>query len=385
MALRHGLTTTLVVAIGVSLCIGLCAAENGLRSEFYKDTRESYGAFGSDMTWPQPYWQGISSNINFVYNDEVNQYFSARFEGYLYVPAAKAGSITFKTVTDDGVRLYIGGNTVIDKWRLQSHQTIGTPSDECTHEATVSLTEGYHSIKLEYFEWDGGTDDPDPCKLYWDGSIIPSSNLFTEIPASSNLAITNVSHSPSPFDPGDSETSTISYTLSAAADVTIELFDTDDTLVRTLIDEESQSAGSNSETWDGKDDSNDIVADGAYRYVITAEASGDTVVYDPGCPSMPSVNDFEIDDFYFGQSTDISYTLPSDCLVRIRIGTEYEWETPALLRTLVNWEYRPSGSNDSDSWDGRDDDGNQMYPQEYLGAIWALPIATNAIVVEGGN
>jgi flagellar hook assembly protein FlgD len=373
------------VAVGLALLTGICAADNGLRFEFYKDTTTDYGEFGSDTSFPQPYWQGISSNIDFVFNDEVNQHFSARWEGYLYVPTAKAGDITFKTVTDDGVRLYIGGSTVIDKWRLQSHQTIGTPSDECTHEATVNLSAGYHSIKFEYFEWDGGEDDPDPCKLYWDGTIIPSTNLFTEIPPSSNLAITNVSHSPSPFNPSASQTTTISYSLSVAADVTIELYDTDDSLVRTLIDDASRSSGANSEDWDGKDDSGTIVADGPYRYVITATAGGDTVVYDPGSGGLPEVTDFTVDDFLYGYTTDVSYTLPIDCIVRIRIGTEKEWDEPAMLRTLVNWEYRAAGFNDSDSWDGRDDSGNQCAPNEYLGCIWALPIATNAIVVEGGN
>ena len=385
MVCGHRLTTLLVVIIGVSLFAGLCFADTGLRCEFYKDTRDSYGAFGSNMMYPQPYWQSVSPNINLVYNDEVDQYFSARWEGYLYVPAEKAGEITFKSVTDDGARLYLDGNCVIDYWRLQSHQTIGTPNDECTHEVTVNLSEGYHTIKFEYFEWDGGADDPDPCKLYWDDAIIPSSNLFTEIPPNSGLAITNVSATPSPFNPSASESTTISYTLSADADVTLDLYDTDGTLTRTLVNDSPRDAGSNQETWDGTDMASSIVADGAYRYVITASADGDTVVYDPGCPAMPEVTDFAVDDAYFGQDHDISYTLPVECIVRIRIGTENEWEDPALLRTLVNWDYRPAGVNDGDAWDGRDDAGTQMYPMEYLGAIWALPIATNAVVVQGGN
>jgi len=384
MVYRRWLATVLIVILGVLLGAALCDAANGLRCEFFKDTRDSYGAFGSDDSYPQPYWQGISPNIDFVFNDEVDQYFSARWQGFLYVPAAKAGNIVFKTVSDDGARLYIDNSLVIDYWRLQAHQTIGTAADECSHEATVSLTEGYHAIKFEYFEWDGGEDDPDPCKLYWDGTIIPSGNLFTEAPPTSNLAITNVSHDPSPFNPTAADT-TISYTISSAADVTIKIYDTDNTLVRTLIDEVARTSGANSEDWDGRDASNDIVADGAYRYVITVEADGDTVVYDAGCPAMPSITDFTIDDFYFAQSTDVTYTLPVDCLVRIRIGTESMWEGPAMLRTLVNWDYRPSGYNDADAWDGRDDSGNQMYPQEYLGAIWVLPIATNAVVVTGGN
>ncbi len=374
-------TQVLVVSL---LCVcSACLAGNGLRGEFYKDTPGDYGAFGSDGSYPQPYWRGISPNIDFVFNDEVDQYFSARWEGYLYVPSEKAGNIVFKTVTDDGARLYLGGKLVIDSWRLQAHQTIGTPQDECTHTATVSLTEGYHSIKFEYFEWDGGEDDPDPCKLYWDDVIIPSSNLYVSIPPASNLAITDVDASPSPFNPSQSQTSTISYTLSMAADVTIKLYDTDGTLVRTLVDDQSRSSGDHEESWDGKDDSEDIVADGPYRYTITATSGGDTVTYDPGCPAMPEITDFTVEDMLLGQEAPISYTLECDCLVRIRIGTE--WDPPGLLRTLLDWDFRAEGEQDSDAWDGRDDGGNQMWPRTYVGAIWALPVAVNAIVVEGGS
>lgn len=361
----------------------VCHGEQGLRGEFYKDVRDDYGAWGSDDSYPQPYWIGISSNIDFVFNDEVDQYFSARWQGYLYVPQEKAGSIVFKTVTDDGAKLYLDGELVIDFWRLQAHQTIGTENDECTHETEAELDEGYHSIKFEYFEWDGGEDDPDPCKLYWDGAIVPNSNLFTEIPPSSELAITDVSASASPFNPSNSETSTISYTVSLAADVTVKLYDTEDQLVRTLVDSESQTAGDHEEEWNGKDDEGTIVDDGPYRYVITAVKDGDTVVYDPGCPATPEINDLDVPDpIPQGATTPVRYTLPCDCLVRIRIGYAYE---EVLVRTLVDWEYRPSGFNESEEWDSRDEGGNLVPPADYLAAIWALAIPENAIVVEGGS
>ena len=379
-AVWSGVVIALLVA---GLALEVCRAEQGLRCEFYKDTHEDYGAFGSDDSYPQPYWIGISPNIDFIFNDEVDQYFSARWQGYLYVPEEKAGEIVFKTVTDDGAKLYLDGELLIDFWRLQSHQTIGTPEDECTHETEVELDEGYHTIKLEYFEWDGGEDDPDPCKLYWDGTIVPTSNLFTEIPASSELTITEVSASPSPFNPSNSQTTTIHYTLSLSAEVTIELYDTQNQLVRTLVDDASRTAAAHQEVWDGKDDQEAVAEDGPYRYVITAVKGNDTVVYDPGCPAMPEIDDFDVEDMIFqGETTPVEYTLPCDCLVRVRFGYRHH---EILVRTLINWEYRPSGFNGSDEWDGRDESGNLVPCDFYLGAIWALPIPENAIIVEGGN
>lgn len=70
--------------------------------------------------------------------------FSARWNGQHFF---EAGNYRFETNTDDGVKLFIDGELVIDKWRYQrgiKYQTI------------VSLAEGYHHIKMEYFE--GGGD-----------------------------------------------------------------------------------------------------------------------------------------------------------------------------------------------------------------------------------
>ncbi|MBX3052146.1 MAG: hypothetical protein KF753_11760 [Caldilineaceae bacterium] len=53
----------------------------------------------------------------------------------------------FTTTTDDGVRLWVDGELVIDQWRLMKGES---------HEAKVLLQEGVHSIKMEYFERSGG-------------------------------------------------------------------------------------------------------------------------------------------------------------------------------------------------------------------------------------
>lgn len=77
----------------------------------------------------------------------------------------------FKTTTDDGVRLYIDGNLVIDQWRLQ---------DAVTHETKVSLAEGVHTIRMEYFE----QGDRASARLRWElaTSLSPVGNLITCVP-----------------------------------------------------------------------------------------------------------------------------------------------------------------------------------------------------------
>jgi glucose/arabinose dehydrogenase len=68
-----------------------------------------------------------------------------------------AGRYRFTTVTDDGVRLYIDNQRVIDHWQGQ------TPT-EYTYEA--NLGEGNHTIKMEYFEGGGGA----LAMLTWDST-----------------------------------------------------------------------------------------------------------------------------------------------------------------------------------------------------------------------
>jgi len=70
--------------------------------------------------------------------------FSARWTKSLTVE--EAGSYKFTVTGDDGVRLYVDGEKVIDQWILQGRTT---------YSATQQLTQGAHQIKLEYFEAGG--------------------------------------------------------------------------------------------------------------------------------------------------------------------------------------------------------------------------------------
>jgi len=53
------------------------------------------------------------------------------------------GNHRFKLSSDDGMRLFIDGELIIDQWRHRR---------ETNNEAVVKLDAGYHTVKLEYFE-----------------------------------------------------------------------------------------------------------------------------------------------------------------------------------------------------------------------------------------
>jgi hypothetical protein len=73
-----------------------------------------------------------------------NDHFSAR---WVYSPGFTPGTYRFLTSTDDGVRLWVDGNLLVDSWHNQ-----GLPN---THSGDIYLDHGSHQIKVEYFE-DGG-------------------------------------------------------------------------------------------------------------------------------------------------------------------------------------------------------------------------------------
>ena len=69
-------------------------------------------------------------------------YFSARWTQSLYF---RAGSYRFTTYTDDGVRLWVDGQLLVDAWSpMRGYRS-----------ATVRLSEGRHDVRMEYFERTG--------------------------------------------------------------------------------------------------------------------------------------------------------------------------------------------------------------------------------------
>lgn len=70
----------------------------------------------------------------------------AVLEGYVHVPAT--GSWTFGTVSDDGSRLFIRNQLVLDNDGL--HGNIEKTGQ-------IALEEGWHAVRVDYFENGGGS------------------------------------------------------------------------------------------------------------------------------------------------------------------------------------------------------------------------------------
>ncbi|HED12119.1 MAG TPA: hypothetical protein ENI62_00405, partial [Gammaproteobacteria bacterium] len=96
--------------------------------------------------------------------------FSVRWTGFL--EANLSEYYTFYTSTDDGVRLWIDGQLIIDQW---------TDQPEAEFQGTIQLTSGEkYPIKMEYYDNTGEA----VAKLLWSSnslpkSIVPKRNLYS--------------------------------------------------------------------------------------------------------------------------------------------------------------------------------------------------------------
>ncbi|MBL8330296.1 MAG: discoidin domain-containing protein [Rubrivivax sp.] len=95
--------------------------------------------------------------------------FSVRWTGTLLVPTT--GSYRFATVSDDGVRLWVNGQQLVNNW------TVHAPTTNIS--TAVSLTAGQRvTVTMEYFEQGGGA----MARLLW---LPPGTSEYRAIPAGS--------------------------------------------------------------------------------------------------------------------------------------------------------------------------------------------------------
>jgi hypothetical protein len=122
---------------------GVCDAEvcvvsqGGFTGQYYSGMNFEQLLFSQTDRFIDFDWSGSSPGS--LPNDQ----FSVRWSATLLAP--KSGTYTFRAATDDGVRLWIGDQLVIDRWH-----------DATVSEGEIELTAGpSYAFKMEYFE-DGG-------------------------------------------------------------------------------------------------------------------------------------------------------------------------------------------------------------------------------------
>jgi FlgD Ig-like domain len=170
-------------------------------------------------------------------------------------------------------------------------------------------------------------------------------------PNSQGLSIFDIALSATSFNPSRGDKIECRYNLSRDARVTVNVFDADRQLVRTLISNSQRPSGQNKEIWDGKDLDGMVVPNEAYFFNIEAEDSEyHRVVYDPITFSGGESADLGHGEFDHDNGT-LSYKLSQPSRVLLRAGIPGS----ALLKTIVDWQPRVAGEI-TEYWNGKDED-----------------------------
>ena len=156
----------------------------------FTTTREGGGLRGSYYHWsgsvpPTEPFQTLvlereDAQINFAWIEESpdprvnNDQFSIQWTGEVEIPFS--GTWTFYTTSDDGVRLWVNDQLVVDNWT--EHRAV-------ENSGTIELVAGKYSLVIEYFEYDLAA----AAQLRWQGpktskQVVPQAALSLPVKAS---------------------------------------------------------------------------------------------------------------------------------------------------------------------------------------------------------
>lgn len=197
--------------------------------------------------------------------------------------------------------------------------------------------------------------------------------------ACTELVISQVRANTVTIAEGSSEPVRLAFTLSQAATVNLNLFDSRNHCIRRLLDLQSLNAGQHEAVWDGKDSQGRPVPANYYLYTIEATAAGqETTAFDPS--DMTGGASLSPQNLVYDQAAQqVRFLLLKPALVNIRAGLT---QGGPLVATLVDWLPLPAGEH-TIPWDGRDASGTlqaaELKGLELGGSGYELPL--NALVV----
>ena len=137
-AFKKGLAPSEVVS---TACNIVDPALHGLNYHYYEGDWDLL----PDFSQLESVRQGTIFDFDFQPIIQQADNFGLVYSGFIRI--LRAGDYTFFTTSDDGTKLYLNGNMVVENDGLHA---------EVTQKGTVFLTPGLHQLKLEFFEKSGG-------------------------------------------------------------------------------------------------------------------------------------------------------------------------------------------------------------------------------------
>ena len=177
------------------------------------------------------------------------------------------------------------------------------------------------------------------------------------------------------FDPTDSETTRICFDIeNDNTEITVDVLDADNDVVRELVDGNEYDESTNRcITWNGRDDDNDIVDDGDYRFRVRADVGNaiETAYQDVEVDSGNSSNgdlitNIDVEDAVFdptnGETARVCFDIENN---NTDITVEVIDEDNDVVRELAdNVEYDIT-INRCFTWNGRNDSSNVVPDGDY--------------------
>ncbi|MBM3239451.1 hypothetical protein FJZ31_24425 [Candidatus Poribacteria bacterium] len=210
-------------------------------------------------------------------------------------------------------------------------------------------------------------------------------------PGGPNLS--NISALPVSFSPngdGASDTTRISFALSKKARMTINVYNSNSELTRTLLDSKEMNEGENFLIWDGTSGTGDVLLDGAYTVVFNAtDADGLTgalesvhLFIDTQSPIISNLtvsnNPFTPDNDGFADVTKISFSVTNSTPEDNVVFTIYDAQMKRIASLPVEPTFAGNG-NYSATWNGLD----ANYDGEYIYEVIAKDLANNIRTLSG--
>jgi hypothetical protein len=166
----------------------LGAGNHALRVEYFEALGDAMVMFWWERITPFPDWRGeywtnrfLDGSPFLVRNDPAIDFdwgfgspgpgippdnFSARWTRAIWF---EQGLFRFRTIVDDGMRLFIDGQPVIDAWQDGSAREIAVD---------YALSQGSHNLLVEYYEHTGSAR----MRLWWERVTVPPTATWTPVP-----------------------------------------------------------------------------------------------------------------------------------------------------------------------------------------------------------
>lgn len=193
--------------------------------------------------------------------------------------------------------------------------------------------------------------------------------------------IHDIKTTPDVINTSQGQQANLFFTLEERSVVTVLVYDPDNALTRHVLDQVTLESGPHQLKWNGRDDQNQIVADEAYYFTLSArDDNGNQEIYDPTVFSGGVEHDITSADIDTQNHT-IAYSMPEKGRVMIRMGIQ----GGPMLNQLVDWKPRTKGIV-TEYWNGKDaDDIMDIYNYSKFKMIITYFTFPQSTVITFGN